>query len=326
VTDQEAVLFVKEYAEKYIGKPLSQMSEGEKDEVLVCFKEKDECYLFGRIYPFDEEGESLLNDGVIFQVECNGDIEDYSNYNQALQVYYSYAYNGIDSYVNRIINEDAVEGMEKLYSEFGECIDLCITDPPYKITSRGTVGKNAKQKPQGMLTRNDGKVFNNNSLEPNDYIPLIYKLLKPESHFYLFTNVINLHNMIKVALNTGFKLHNILIWEKNNCTPSQFYMKNCEYILFFRKGKAKWINNIGTKTVVKIDNVKNKSHPTEKPIDLLKMYIENSCKVDDIVLDPFMGSGSLAEACNITDRYFIGWEIDEEYHSKAESRTKGVNK
>jgi hypothetical protein len=77
MTDQQAIKFVKEYAEIYHEKSISQMSEGEKDEVVVPFREDNECYLLGRIYPFDDEDEPMFEDGVMFQVECNYHIEDY---------------------------------------------------------------------------------------------------------------------------------------------------------------------------------------------------------------------------------------------------------
>lgn len=137
----------------------------------------------------------------------------------------------------------------------------------------------------------------------------------------------NMREMLNAAYDAGFKLHNILVWEKNNCTPSQFYMKNCEYILFLRKGKAKWINNIGSsKTVHHFDNIiGNKQHPTEKPVDLMKFYIENSTNLGDIVLDPFMGSGSTGIACVETGRDFIGIELDSEYFSTAQKRIKLID-
>jgi hypothetical protein len=90
MTDQEAVKFVKEYAEIYHSKPITEMSEGEKDEVVVPFREDSECYLFGRIYPFDDEDEPIFEDGIMFQVECNYHIEDYGSYNLALEVYNTY--------------------------------------------------------------------------------------------------------------------------------------------------------------------------------------------------------------------------------------------
>ena len=75
------------------------------------------------------------------------------------------------------------------------------------------------------------------------------------------------------------------------------------------------------KTVHKFNNIiGNKNHPTEKPIDLMELYITNSSKENDIVLDPFIGSGSTGVACLNTNRKFIGIEIDEHYFNIAKSR------
>ena len=153
-------------------------------------------------------------------------------------------------------------------------------------------------------------------------MPLIYKVLKPDTHAYVFTNFKNLREMMEEAEKVGFKIHNLLVWEKNNCTPSQYYMKNCEYVLFLRKGKAKWINDIGgSKTVHRFNNIiGNKTHPCEKPVDLLKFYIENSSKEGDLVIDPFMGTGSCGVDCRETNRNFIGIERDQKYYDIAKER------
>ena len=93
-------------------------------------------------------------------------------------------------------------------------------------------------------------------------------------------------------------------------------MKNCEYILFLRKGKAKWINNIGdSKTIHQFDNIiGSKTHPCEKPVDLLKFYISNSSNECDIVFDPFCGTGSTLVAAKELNRQYLGYEIDEKYY------------
>ena len=141
------------------------------------------------------------------------------------------------------------------------------------------------------------------------------------------TNVLNLEHYLTLARETGFSLHNVLIWEKNNCTPNRWYMKNCEYVLFLRKGRAKKINNVGSKTVHQFNNiVGSKLHPTEKPVDLLQFYIANSSNEGDIVLDPFMGSGSTGVAAKNLGRDFIGIELDENYFKIAQERISEVDK
>ena len=221
---------------------------------------------------------------------------------------------------NVILNEDFL-----LNNLPNESIDLIVTDPPYKtITGGKNNGKNAKR-PKGILFGND-KLFEHQKLEISDWMPQLYRILKEDTHCYIFTNTINMEKMLTESRKVGFKLHNILTWQKNNCTPSQYYMKNCEYILFLRKGKAKWINDIGgSKTVheyliednpvtIAVNNIiGNKVHPTEKPVGLLEFYISNSSNEGDIVLDPFAGSGSTLKASKNLNRQYIGYEIDEEY-------------
>ena len=134
------------------------------------------------------------------------------------------------------------------------------------------------------------------------------------------TNFLNLQNYMQEIQKAGFELHNLLIWEKNNATPNRWYMKNCEYIIFARKGAAKAINNCGTKTVMQFANVRNRIHPTEKPVELLKTLIENSSKPGDIILDPFGGSFSTALASLMTGRKAISFEIDSELFEKGKAR------
>jgi site-specific DNA-methyltransferase (adenine-specific) len=91
-------------------------------------------------------------------------------------------------------------------------------------------------------------------------------------------------------------------------------MKSAEFILFFRKGFAKSINNMGTKTVIKVNNIiGNKLHPSEKPVELFKILINNSSREGETVLDPFAGSGTTAIAALETNRNFICIEKDQQF-------------
>nr|DAR08361.1 MAG TPA: adenine-specific methyltransferase [Caudoviricetes sp.] len=105
----------------------------------------------------------------------------------------------------------------------------------------------------------------------------------------------------------------------------QFYMSQFEYILFFRKGKGVKINNCGTSDILSVSNIKRKDangknlHDTEKPVELMKILIENSSLENQIVLDPFMGIGSTGIACLQAGRKFIGIEIDESYFNIAKN-------
>lgn len=220
--------------------------------------------------------------------------------------------------INKVINADAIKEIKTIESK---CIDLIVTDPPYKtITGGNSNGKNSVR-PKGMLDGNR-KLFTHQNIRINDWMQEMYRVLKEESHAYIFTNVLNLTEMLNESQRVGFKLHNLLCWEKNNCTPSQYYMKNCEYVLFLRKGKAKWINDIGgSKTVHQFNNIiGKKTHPCEKPVDLLKFYIANSSNKGDLVFDAFCGTGSTLVAAKELERNFLGYEIDEKYFDIAIKR------
>jgi len=212
---------------------------------------------------------------------------------------------------------DCIEFMRTLPSN---SIDLIVTDPPYKVITGGRNNGLNHKRPKGILFEN--KDLMKSIPKFSDWLPECYRVLKDGTHAYFMVNLANLFDMQQAIVNAGFKIHNLLVWQKNNNTPSQYYMKNCEYIIFARKGAAKWINDIGgSKTVHQFNNVLGgKLHPTEKPIDLMQFYIENSSNSGDVILDPFMGSGSTAIATLNTNRNFIGCELDSEYFAIAQER------
>src|SRR5574344_294136 len=203
-------------------------------------------------------------------------------------------------------------------------VDCIVTDPPYKVTARGNAGNSG-----GMLQKKlsmQGKIFKHNSISPMQYIPEFFRILKDGSHCYIMTNHVNLQEILNTATQCGFHFIKSLIWNKGNKIMGQFYMSQFEYILFFRKGKSKKINNCGTSDILSIKNKKTKDenglnlHDTEKPTELMKILISNSTKENDVVLDAFMGIGGAGVAAKKLNRNFIGIELDENYFEIAKKR------
>ena len=174
-----------------------------------------------------------------------------------------------------------------------------------------------------------GKVFKHNNVRPIEYIPEFYRILKDGSHCYIMTNHVNLQEMLNTATECGFRFIKSLIWNKGNKIMGQFYMSQFEYILFFRKGKGKKINKCGTADILNIPNKKTKGedgkniHDTEKPVELMKILIENSSQEGELVLDPFLGVGAVGVACKELNRDYIGIELDENYYNIACNRING---
>lgn len=208
--------------------------------------------------------------------------------------------------------------------EKGKKVDMIFTDPPYKITTRGSGGNSG-----GMFQKkevNNGRVFEVNDLEIEDWLPKFYEILKDGSHCYIMTNNKNITHYLYVIDKSDFHYIKCLIWVKNNKIMGQTYMSQFEYIIMLRKGSHKRINNCDTSDVLQISNKKMKDknnktiHDTEKPVELTDILVNNSSNEGDIVFDPFMGIGGCGVSCEKLDRKFIGVEINEKYYEIAKKR------
>ena len=124
---------------------------------------------------------------------------------------------------------------------------------------------------------------------------------------------------------------NLITWHKTNPIPAcgNKYLSDTEYCLFFREKGVKIQGSFDTKftyyvTPLNSKDKKQYGHPTIKPLDIIKNFIINSSNEGDIVLDPFMGSGTTPVACVETNRHYIGFEIDENYYNIACKRLDEV--
>ena len=217
---------------------------------------------------------------------------------------------------------DAITFMRQMQPE---SVDMIFTDPPYRVHSGGT--EHSKRGGNWKMFENetkssDGKLFKHNDCAIADYLPELYRVLKPGSHCYVMTNNLNLRDLLNVGAAVGFHFHNLLRWDKNNITTNRWYMKDCEHIVFFGKKPAKTINMPGSKQGFKVANIPSadRLHPTEKPVELVRHYIENSSQQGDLVFDPFAGSGSTALAAIACGRRWLSCEIDPVYFLAASLR------
>jgi len=207
-----------------------------------------------------------------------------------------------------------------------ESIDFILTDPPYKIIQGGCTNKAVRFKGTKHEDLKNGELFKNNDIKFSDWLTDAFRVLKDSSHCIVMTNDRNLEQLLTDSRKAKFKLLNILVWKKSKHSPNRYYMKNAEFLVLLRKGKAKNINDMGTRQVLEFDNVKTKTHPTEKPVELLTKLIENSTTENETVLDLFMGTGSCAIACRNTNRSFIGFELDDNYFNIAKKRVEEKRK
>lgn len=193
-----------------------------------------------------------------------------------------------------------------------ESIDLIVTDPPYGMSFQSS-RREVKHK----------KIENDNNL---DWLPSWFdsqfRVLKNNSHAYVFCSFHFIDKFKQSAEKSGFNVKNILIWHKNNHGSGDLsgdYAPQYEFILFLTKGRKK-LNNGRNSNIIKCAKTGNEHHPTEKPVNLIQFLIEKSSNIGDLVLDNFFGSGSCAVACNNSGRRFLGHEIDNERFDSAIKR------
>lgn len=189
--------------------------------------------------------------------------------------------------------------------------DLVVTDPPYKLTSGG---KNTG-KMKGIFNptnyNNSGSIVDCD-LTWDDIVKVCSDPIT-EGHIYMMANDKNVYPMMDAAKVKKIRFHNLLVWKKDNVVCNRWYAKNIEFVGFFYKGKARYINDMGSTQFLQYPNPKNKLHPTQKPVELFEQLILNSSQINEVVYDPFMGVGTCGLSCINTGRRFIGCEKDAKY-------------
>lgn len=213
-----------------------------------------------------------------------------------------------------IDESDAVEWLKAIPSE---SIDLVITDPPYESLE--------KHRAKGTTTRLKVSKGSSNKwfvIFPNDRFEElfieIYRILKNNSHFYLFCDSETSFVAKPIAEKVGFKFWKPLIWDKKKIGMGYHYRARYEFILFFEKGKRK-LNSLSISDIIEVPRI-HRGYPTEKPVEVSEVLIKQSSEELEVVLDPFMGSGSTGVAAVKNKRKFLGADISEEAHKITKKR------
>jgi site-specific DNA-methyltransferase (adenine-specific) len=194
--------------------------------------------------------------------------------------------------------------------------DLLITDPPY-----GVSWQSGRQQKFGVMRGDEG------ALDVVELLALALTRLKRCGHIYVFGDF----DLSTLPLGNSCEL----IWDKEICglgDLEQPWGPQHERITFAvyefskqnrLKGTGALSARVRKGSILRVPRLQSGAvnrHPTEKPVLLLRQLIESSSVIGDLVLDPFMGSGSTLEAARKEDRRAIGIEIDERYCEVAASR------
>lgn len=210
--------------------------------------------------------------------------------------------------LNKIYNEDCLEGMKRIPDGSVDCI---VTDIPYNECNRADKGLRNLDKANA-----DIGIFN---------VDILTKNLcdKTSGSIYMFCGF-NQVSTIRQAMSKKGLSTRIVVWEKTNPSPmngSTIWLSGVELCVFGKKPGAPF--NLHCKNMVlRYPCGTNKIHPTQKPVELMRLLISASTETGNVVFDPFMGSGTTAIACIKEKRNFIGFELNKEYYEKACERIK----
>jgi site-specific DNA-methyltransferase (adenine-specific) len=221
--------------------------------------------------------------------------------------------------LNVVYNEDCLEGMKQIPNK---SIDLVITDPPYLID---TVGSGLYSQKDKQYIKELNFIKDGFSKEILDEICRVMKKI----NLYIYCSQKQIILLLDYFVKEKKCNWNIITWHKTNPIPAcgNKYLTDTEFILFFREKGVKIYGDYETKFTYYVTplNQKDKkiySHPTIKPLNIIQNFIINSSREGEIILDPFMGSGTTAIACMNTNRNYIGFELDKGYYDIILERIK----
>lgn len=218
----------------------------------------------------------------------------------------------------QIAQLDAVQWLSTLPSDSA---DLLITDPPYEsLEKHRAIGTTTRLKVSAGSSNPWFTVFPNARFA--ELFSEVYRVLKRNSHFYLMCDQETAFIAKPIAEAAGFKFWKPLIWDKCTIGMGYHYRARYEFVLFFEKGKRK-LNDLGIADVLTAPRVRG-GYPAEKPVALSETLILQSSAAGDIVVDPFMGSGSVGVAALKLSRRFLGNDVSDSALAYARARFAAV--
>jgi len=232
--------------------------------------------------------------------------------------------------INRVYHMDCLEGMKHILQ-----VDMIFADPPYNISSTKQIEwklgnyKTVKEE-WDTFSAAEFREFN------REWIKLACQVLKPNGNLFIcgsIHNIFQIGSILQEELN--LRICNLITWFKRNAMPNvscKTFTHSCEYIIWAvnnRSDKASnWIFNY--QLMKKINGGKQMrdmwdipmtpksekwagKHPTQKPEALLERIILAGSNEGDLILDPFMGSGTTAVVAKRLNRNFIGFETNKSF-------------
>ena len=192
-------------------------------------------------------------------------------------------------------------------------VDLVLTDPPYNISEEGADIRNIGG---SLAQRRDFGVWDRVDWSPKEFLDATITLMRPGSSVLAFTS----DRLLSAYRECGLQPRGTVVWEKTNPppTPRPSYVSATEWIVWLQKqgAKARWNSGGFTTNILRYPicgGEERSHHPTQKPLALIKELVGRHSDTGDLILDPFMGSGTTLRAAKDLGRRAIGIELNRDY-------------
>lgn len=250
---------------------------------------------------------------------------------------------------NELFHGDAIKILKSLPDG---SIDHCITDPPYNISGYdnkkkiGWLNSNSywtKEKKFSKIDANWDK-FTNNDYEffTASWLKEVSRVLKPNGNIIIFGTYHSIYKIGSILDTMGKKIINSIVWYKRNAFPNvtqRMLCESTEYAIWAvnnsQKNAKNWVFNYhdlkkingGTQMRNMWDipstpssERKHGKHPSQKPVAVLNRLVIGASNKNEIILDPFVGSGTLPVVAKTLGRKFIGIDNEKKYLEIAKKR------
>ena len=249
--------------------------------------------------------------------------------------------------LNKIIKGNCIESMRSLPDN---SIDVIFADPPYNLQLKNDLSRPDSSKVNGVTEEWDRfKSFEEYDKFTKDWISEAQRILKPEGTIWVIGSYHNIFRVGNAMQNLGFWILNDIIWHKSNPMPNfkgtrftnahetiiwasknhnSKYNFNYHAMKSLNEGiqmRSDWYIPICSGGERIKDSNGNKIHSTQKPEALLYRVLLSSSKKDDIILDPFFGTGTTGAVAKKLGRNFIGLEREDIYINAAKKRIKRID-
>lgn len=234
-------------------------------------------------------------------------------------------------YAPTLINGDCLEALRSID---GDSVDLILTDPPYNLglfmKERATNLKALRDNYFGAAGW-DNLEYDQWNESMDSFFDEAARVMKPGGSMVVFMAVIKVESIIAQAVKHGFYYKTTGTWHKQNPMPRNMnlhFVNSTESWIYFTYGarvgtfnnEGKVVHDYFESPVTPKSERRYGKHPTQKPIALMDFFVEKLSNPGDLVLDPFMGSGSSGVSAIRNGRRFIGIELEETYYDIATNR------